>query len=233
MPADIIFRTDLPYGRCVGVRVPGANEQVDLRCLCDEERAYLVTLAPVRRPTWFAGRVALHTALFDIGLDRGAILATQRGAPELPVDVTGSISHKRTLAVALAAPRKNGVSVGVDIEPVPAISSLGESGWDNRPDISSRVMTPDELAFLADVPERFRRREVILHFSLKEALYKAINPLIGRYVSFQEAVVLPAADGTVAVTLNLKKCEGPFRVGARWTEMDGHLLTTAQVESSE
>ena len=156
-----------------------------------------------------------------------------RGAPELPADVTGSISHKRTLAVALAAPRQNGISVGVDIEPVPAVSSLGESGWDNRPDISSRVMTPDELALLADIPERLRRREVILHFSLKEALYKAINPLIGRYVSFQEAVVLPAADGTVAVTLNLKKQEGPFRVGARWTEMDGHLLTTAQVESAE
>src|ERR1035441_1248182 len=113
MPADIIFRTDLPYGRCVGVRVPGANEQVDLGCLCDEERAYLVTLAPVRRPTWFAGRVALHMALFDIGLDRGAILATQRGTPELPVDVTGSISHKRTLAVAFGgAAATKGASAG-------------------------------------------------------------------------------------------------------------------------
>jgi enterobactin synthetase component D len=233
MPADITFRTDLPHGRCVGVRVPGASEHVDLGCLCPEERDFLVTLAPVRRPTWFAGRVALHTALFDIGLDRGAILATQRGAPELPAEVTGSISHKRTLAVALATPRTNGLSIGVDIEPVPAASSLGETGWDNRPDISSRVMTPDELALLADVPERLRRREVILHFSLKEALYKAINPLIGRYVSFQEAVVLPVADGSVAVTLNLKGREGPFRVGARWMEVDGHLLTTAKVESAE
>jgi enterobactin synthetase component D len=217
----------------VGVRVPAASEHVDLGCLCNEERDYLLALSPARRPTWFAGRVALHAALFEIGLDRGAILATQRGAPELPADVTGSISHKRTLAVALAAQRKNGISIGVDIEPIPAVSSLSESGWDNRPDISSRVMTPDELALLADIPERLRRREVILHFSLKEALYKAINPMIGRYVSFQEAEVFPAADGTVAVTLNLKKNEGPFHVGASWTEMDGHLLTTAQVESAE
>jgi hypothetical protein len=37
----------------------------------------------------------------------------------------------------------------------------------------------------------------------------------------------------VAFTFNLKKQDGPFRVGARWTEMDGHLLTTAQVESAE
>ena len=74
-----------------------------------------------------------------------------------------------------------------------------------------------------------RRREIVLHFSIKEALYKAINPLIGRYVSFQEATVLPGSDGSVAVNLTLTKQEGPFHVEARWSEIDGHLLTTAAV----
>lgn len=233
MPADIVFRKNLPHGRCVGVRVPGSGEQVDLGCLCEEERDYLGTLAPARRPTWFAGRVALHTALFDIGLDRGPILATQKGAPALPSDVTGSISHKRILAVALASRREGCLSVGVDIEPVPDPLSFAKSGWDNRADISSRVMTPAELTLLTDVPEPLRRRQVILHFSLKESLYKAINPVIGRYVSFQEAIVLPAADGSVAVTLNLKNREGPFRVDARWTETDGHLLTSARIDDRD
>jgi 4'-phosphopantetheinyl transferase EntD len=229
MSADVVFRLDLPHGRCVGARVPGTDEQVDLGCLHANERAYLQTLPPVRRPTWFAGRIALHAALADLGLDRGPILATQRGAPELPADVTGSISHKRTLAVALAARRIAGGCVGVDIEPIPPLPA---SGWDNRPDISSRVMTPAELARLADLPEGLRRREVILHFSLKECLYKALNPLIGRYVSFQEATVEPAADGSVTVALALKGGEGPFRVHGSWAEVEGHLLTTALVEPS-
>lgn len=228
MPADIVFRTNLFHGRCVGVRVPSPNDQVDLGCLRREERDYLAKLAPIRRPTWLAGRLALHAALADLGVDRGPILATQRGAPALPADVSGSISHKRTLAVALAACRANELSLGVDIEPVPP-PSVAESAWNNRPDISSRVMTPVELALLDALPEDVRRRQVILHFSLKESLYKALNPLIGRYVSFQEAIVLPASEGTVAVTLNLKRREGPFRVDARWVEMDGHLLTTAKV----
>jgi 4'-phosphopantetheinyl transferase EntD len=230
MPADIVFRVDLPHGRCVGVRVPGPNERPAPTLLPSEELDFLETLGPARRPTWLAGRVALHAALQDIGLDSGPILATQRGAPELPMGVTGSISHKRTLAVALAARKQGGLSLGVDLEPIPAVPvSLGEPAWNNRPDISSRVMTPEELAVLATVPEGLRRREIVLTFSIKEALYKAINPLIGRYVSFQEATVLPASDGSVVVNLALTKQEGPFAVEARWSEIDGHLLTTAAV----
>jgi enterobactin synthetase component D len=144
--------------------------------------------------------------------------------------VTGSISHKRTLAVALAARMDRGLSLGVDIEPIPSIPpAAAEPVWDNRPDISSRVMTPEELAVLTSVPESLRRREIVLHFSIKEALYKAINPLIGRYVSFQEATVIPHSDGSVDVTLALTKQEGPFHAEARWSEIDGHLLTTAAV----
>ena len=91
-------------------------------------------------------------------------------------------------------------------------------------------MTPAELSRLQSIPESLRRREVILYFSIKEALYKAINPLLGRYVSFQEASVLPSPDGSVAVTLDLSKREGPFAAEARWLEIAGHLLTTAAVQ---
>jgi 4'-phosphopantetheinyl transferase EntD len=230
MSADILFRVDLPHGRCVGARVPSTIDPSDVIGLPDEEQVFLGTLSPARKSTWLAGRIALHGALRDLGLDRGAVLATSRGAPELPDGVTASISHKRTLAVALAAPKVDGLTLGVDIEPVPALpASLTEPGWDNRPDISSRVMTPEELAVLATVPEHQRRREVVLHFSLKESLYKAINPVVGRYVSFQEATVLPHPDGSVAVTLSLTKGEGPFRVDARWSEIEGHLLTTVSL----
>jgi enterobactin synthetase component D len=230
MPADIAFRIDLPHGRCVGVRVPTTVEKVGLSELANEERDFLASLSPARRPTWFAGRIALHAALQDLGCDHGPILPTQRGAPELQDAVTGSISHKRTLAVALAARKLDGLSLGVDLEPIPTLPpSPTDSPWDNRPDISSRVMTPEELSTLATLPEGLRRREVVLHFSVKEALYKAINPIIGRYVSFQEATVHPRGDGSVDVTLALSKGEGPFVSEARWSEIDGHILTTASV----
>jgi 4'-phosphopantetheinyl transferase EntD len=227
---DVVFRVDLPHGRCVGVRVPTIGENAVFPSLTDEERALLETLALARRPSWLAGRIAMHTALQDLQLDAGSILANKRGAPELPEGTTGSISHKRTLAVALAARKDGGLSLGVDIEPIPALPpGPTDQGWDNRPDISSRIMTHEELSALTAIPDGLRRHEVVLHFSIKEALYKAINPLIGRYVSFQEATVLPHSDGSVDVTLALAKQEGPFRADARWSEIDGHILTTAAV----
>lgn len=233
MLADVAFRTDLPHGRCVGVRVPPEAEPESLRALAigltslaDEERAFLETLPPARKPSWLAGRIALHEALRDLGLDRGPILSSTCGAPELPDGAVGSISHKHTLAVALAARKCDGIHLGIDIEPVPP-SELPA----RRSDISGRVMTPDELATLAAIPEPLRRRRVVLHFSIKEALYKAISPLVGRYVSFREATVLPGNDGSVAVTLTLKQGEGPFVAEARWCEIAGHLLTTATVRA--
>jgi enterobactin synthetase component D len=230
MPADVAFRIDLPHGRCVGVRVPSSVEKGLSSALLDEEQTFLESLSPARRPTWYAGRIAMHAALRDLGCDAGAILSTPRGAPDLPGQVTGSISHKRTLAVALVARKVDGLSLGVDIEPVPAApTALSEPGWDNRPDISSRVLTPDELTSLASMPERLRRREVVLRFSLKEALYKAVNPIIGRYVSFQEASTHPHGDGSVTVSLALSKGEGPFHAEGRWSEIDGHILTTATI----
>jgi enterobactin synthetase component D len=210
--------------------VPAGAERRDppgMARLADEERAYLETLSPMRKPSWLAGRIALHEALRDLGLDHGPILTTTRGAPELPDGAVGSISHKQTLAVGLARPRHPGLHIGIDIEPVPPLP--GESGWSPRPDISSRVLTDAELAALGAIPEPLRRRQVVLCFSLKEAIYKAINPLVGRYVSFKEATVVPASDGSVAVTLALKHAEGPFVAEASWRELSGHLLTTACV----
>jgi enterobactin synthetase component D len=237
MLADVAFRIDLPHGRCVGVRIPASGEEdsllalaLGLASLADEERAHLEALPPARKTSWLAGRIALHEALRDLKLDHSPILSNTRGAPDLPDDVTGSISHKRTLAVALAARRCDGLCVGVDIEPAPGLPPApSESRWEDRPDISSRVMTPAELARLAALPVPQRRREVILYFSIKEAIYKALNPALGRYVSFQEATICPAPDGSVTVTLELSKREGPFRVEARWLEIAGHLLTTAAV----
>jgi enterobactin synthetase component D len=232
---DVVFRTDLPHGRCVGVRIPtGTDVAVPLARMSDalvpEEQAFVESLSPMRKPSWLAGRLALRAALADLGIAHGPILSTTNGGPDLPDEATGSISHKHTLAVGLAARARGGTCIGVDIEPLPGPSATHAiPNWDNHPDISSRVMTPEELSALATVPEAHRRQTVILHFSAKESLYKALNPLLERYVSFQEVSLHAHPDGKIDVSLALKGKEGPFLVEARWTEIADHLLTTATV----
>jgi 4'-phosphopantetheinyl transferase EntD len=228
MDVEIAFRLNLVHGRCVGVRIPAEVEDTLLAALVPEERKFVSTLAPGRHPSWVAGRLALREAFRDLGIELGPILATGRGAPALPADLAGSISHKRSLAVGLAARRENDASIGVDLEiSPPAFASAQEVQV--RPDVRTRVLTKDELDRLEHVPEESRRRTVILHFSLKEALYKAIDPLVGRHVAFHEASMTPLPDGSASVAFALSVNDGSFVATAFWTEVEDHFLTTARV----
>jgi enterobactin synthetase component D len=230
MGIEIAFRLNLVHGRCVGVRIPEEADEAVSAELVPEERSFVSTLAPGRRPSWIAGRLALREAFRDLGIGPGPILATRRGAPALSPELVGSISHKRTLAVGLAARREGGASIGVDLENnPPAFASVQEAQAHARPDIRTRVLTPDELARLERVPEEQRRRAVILHFSLKEALYKAIDPLVVRHVAFHEASMTPLPDGSASIALALSENDGSFAATAFWTEIEDHFLTTARV----
>jgi 4'-phosphopantetheinyl transferase EntD len=131
-----------------------------------------------------------------------AILATPRGAPLLPPSAVGSVSHKRTIAVALVARAATPpAAIGIDVEEIRPL----------HVDIARRVLTPDELAGLP--PEGpARDAAVLLRFSAKEAIYKALDPWVQRFVAFEEAIVAPTPDGALTARLALTRGEGPFTV---------------------
>ena len=158
-----------------------------------------------RRAAWVGGRVALRAALAALGVDApDAILATPRGAPLLPPGAVGSVSHKRTIAVALAARAR-------DAARRPSGSTSRRSA-PLRAGIAARVLTPDELAELCAADGPARDAAVLLRFSAKEAIYKALDPWVQRFVAFEEAVVGRAPDGTLDARLALARGEGPFSV---------------------
>ena len=243
-PFQVAFRLDLPHGRCVGVALPessgqGAAEEGDgveasiapavLGALPEAERRHVEALAPARRASWVGGRLALRAALADLSCDAGPILATPRGAPLVPPLARGSISHKRSLAVGLAAlardqdPVAEGAAwqIGIDLERVVAGHS-GVAGYVLRPEERERLPPPDDPA---------RTEEILFAFSAKEAIYKALDPFLGRYVSFREVAVARAADGSARATFHLRPEAPPaaFEVGLHWLRRDEFILTTARV----
>jgi enterobactin synthetase component D len=213
------FTRATPFGRLVGVALPDEDDAAAVDALAAtlprQEQAYAHGLPPARRVTWVGGRVALRAALADLGLAPGAILATPRGAPALPAGVAGTIAHKRTLAVALAAAvlPEAAVTLGVDVEVDRA----------TRVDISEHVLTARERRRVDALDAPARARAVLTLFAAKEALYKALDPWLGRFVSFQEVELERAADGALAAAFTPRAGEPSFVCEVHEEPLDGHL----------
>ncbi len=217
---DVAFDLCLDHGRCVGIRLP-TDEAILDESLPAEERAFASTLTAVRRRTWLGGRAALREALLRAGIDAPAVLADDRGAPRLPSGICGSISHKETLAVALVTVAASSPSarIGIDVE------LNARPG----PDIASRVLTDEERMEVDALDSALRDGEVLLRFSAKEALYKALDPFVRRYVAFKEVSVRPKVGGSCEVRLHLAAAEGRFYAEVRWMRWEDFFLTTAMV----
>lgn len=240
-PFARVFGLDLPHGRCVGVALPedqgggAAIPEEVLVALPGAERRHAEQVAPARRASWVGGRIALRAACADLGCEPGPILATERGAPRLPASLRGSITHKQSLAVGLAAPVAAAAGggaaawhLGVDLERIIA----GHSG------IARYVLRPEERARLPSGDGARRTEELLFSFSAKEAVYKALDPFLSRYVSFREVSVERRADGSAAVTLFLRAGADDgatvdlaprFDVDVRWLRRDDFIITTARI----
>jgi 4'-phosphopantetheinyl transferase EntD len=202
----LIQRLSTPHGLCVLVEV--ADYTHALAALPREEQAHAQTLAEIRRKELVGGRTALHHGLGDFTTP---ILPNERGAPLMPAGWLGSVSHKSQLAGALVAPESLGGQVGLDLErAVPA-----------KVDISRKVLTEREQAALPDDALE-RGRAVTLRFAIKEAIYKAIDPYLHRYVGFTEVELELAADACTITTAL------PLAIEATWREHDGFWLATAR-----
>ncbi len=221
MDFRVILEQALPCGLCVGVHIPPGDDAITpavLARLHPDEAAHARTLHPRRQPSWVAGRLALRQALTRLGHSAGPILADDRGAPVLPGGVRGSISHKRAVAVGLAASTLEW-SIGVDIEQ----RHLG------RQDISRYVLTEAEQAELAGLSAQARGQAVMLRFSIKESIYKAVDPHVRRFVGFREVDVTPLPDGRVEVAAHLAQGE-VFTIDAWWSVEGEHVLTCARAQ---
>ncbi len=183
--------------------------------LAPEERAHAMSLPTHRRETWLGGRIALRRATRGLEVQCPPIFSTERGAPALPERIHGSIAHKHTVAVALAATRaETTCGVGVDVEHLEPM----------RFDITRRVLGDAEIAALSRLRDTPADHVVRVAFAVKEAVYKAIDPTCRRYVAFREVEVdvdACAREGEVEVKLGLSPA-APTRlfVEARWSVLD-------------
>ncbi len=189
--------------------------------LLPEERDVARVLKGHRAVRWVGGRLALHEALERLWAEPTPLLPLPGGGVRGPPGFAVSVSHKRTLAVGMAARAGGGGTLGVDLEDTLPV----------RLQVAPVVLRPEEIDATRSLPLERRWLATLVRFSVKEALYKAIHPLVERFVGFQEASVSLLPSGTARVTLHLSEGEGPFRVDARYHWLPDRVLSSVRVLS--
>ena len=136
--------------------------------LLGEERELAQKLTdPNTKLRFIAGRTAARKALAGLGIAPCAIKKSQSGAPIWPNNIVGSISHSGDLAIAVLSTADKFRSIGADLERT-------TREFDSK--ISERVLLPNELAWGTTKADLFKER-LLMIFSAKEAIYKALSPL--------------------------------------------------------
>ncbi|WP_044874763.1 4'-phosphopantetheinyl transferase superfamily protein [Pseudomonas sp. LFM046] len=163
-----------------------------------------------RQSEFLAGRLCARDALLALtGSPEVPALGEDR-APVWPAGITGSISHGHGLATALVARSDQWRGLGLDLEE-PLTATRAQR-------LAKQLLTEPELQRLAGLSPEQQAERITLTFSIKESLFKALYPLVGKRFYFQDAELLEC-DG-VRARLRLL-----IDLSEEWTagrELDGY-----------
>lgn len=152
--------------------------------------AMLTKAVVKRRAEYFAGRYAAHMLLQQAGCNM-PVLTGISGEPLWPAGWCGALSHVTGSAIALLAPTDSALMPGVDIE-------------HNCPDIMRKTAETfscqEERALLinSDLPYE---QALLVTFSAKESLFKALFPQVQRFFGFDTARVTQLAAHSLTLQL--------------------------------
>ncbi len=220
-PFTPAFHLGTPHGVVAAVHLPDSPAPVDASVLAElapEEAAYASTLGGYVQVSFVGGRLALRAARRMVGAPLDAVLPDARGTPVLGRGWVASVSHKRTLAIAMVARDTEG-TLGVDLEDL----------LPDRTSVTERVLRPEEVDAVSKLAPGLSWNATVLRFSMKESIYKALDPFVRRYVGFHEATVLPSLEGTAEIALHLAQGEGPFVVDGRFQWLEGRVMTSVRI----
>ncbi|KUO15665.1 4'-phosphopantetheinyl transferase family protein [Streptomyces dysideae] len=198
--------------------------------LYPEEEAIVAQAVAKRRREFAVVRSCARRAMEKLGVPPRAILPGERGAPQWPAGLAGSMTHCDGYCAAALVRDTDLASLGIDAEP-----------HEPLPDgVLSAVSLPaeaDRLRRLAGVRPDIHWDRLL--FSAKESVYKAWFPLTGEWLDFAEADIDVFADpgdghsgGFRAELLVPGPWVGERRLGhftGRWTVRRGLVATAVSV----
>lgn len=175
-----------------------------------------------RRQEFIAGRSYARDALAALGCDACAIPASRDRRPLWPHGYVGSISHSRSLCVAIVARDINYCGLGIDIE---TDAGLGR-------DLQRIICRPEERARLGALGS-FEEEAAKLVFVAKEAMFKAYYPATNVFLEFSDVLIeFDAPYETFRAKLipeHAGSLAGLRCFGGRWGRIKSHAVASVTI----
>jgi len=143
--------------------------------LLPAEEALVSRSVPKRRNEFTTVRHCARLALRELGVPPAPILKGDKGEPQWPRGVVGSLTHCEGYRGAAVGRSTTIRSVGIDAEPHGALPDK----------VLEAVSLPVERGEITALPENLHWDRIL--FCAKEATYKAWFPLTGRWLGFEDA----------------------------------------------
>ena len=214
---DSIEPFELPFAEPEAALACGRVED-HVRGLLPGERSGLARMGDVRRREYSSGRRVARYALEMLGVHGSAVNARGR-VPVWPRGIVGSITHSRSLALAMVGRKRNVSGIGVDLELERRVTDQ----------LARRVLLKSERerAVGKDWPTML--------FGAKEAVYKAVNPLVGEYLEFTDVEIVAGADGTYRAAMTRPgDSKVVVEAGRGWFQrVEGHWLCVFLVPTND
>jgi 4'-phosphopantetheinyl transferase EntD len=181
--------------------------------LFPEEEATVRQAVDKRRREFATTRRCARAALAQLGVPAVAILPGDRGAPQWPAGIVGSMTHCRGYRAAAVARAEHLITIGLDAEPDDALPG----------GVLEVVASPGEQARISELAAAFPGPAWDrLLFSAKESVYKAWFPVTQQWLGFDGAdITIHPTDGTFTARLLVP---GPVLDGGRLTGFTGRWL---------
>ena len=161
---------DIPDSTLVMGRVSDRRDE-----LFNEERQFVEGASEARYREFSSGRCVAHEALRLRGI-ADQVIGSENRRPIWPKGTCGSISHTKSLAAAVVSNAAVILSIGIDIEPVTAVSDR----------VAERILLDPEKDWVSDTASMEWRTTF---FSAKEAVYKAASSVTDTFLGFQDVLV--------------------------------------------
>jgi 4'-phosphopantetheinyl transferase EntD len=179
----------------------------DERALLSQERELFSRATLAQRRQSAAARCVARDLMSRMGLPQAPILKAPSGVPIWPAGLKGSLAHDDEIAVAAITDDKRISSVGIDIEPALPLPA----------DIIDMVATASEQRIYSESLLKSRKL-----FVAKEATYKAVFPIDGRFLDFHDIEVdLARARAIISgrSDIKLSYAEASHLIAVAWIEV--------------